>query len=136
LDVLTRYLPIRQKHLPFLSELAFLFYVRYKSTCIGFNSWLVVKLKAPINPYEQINNPPTRLPRSILYPIVYLVVSSSSKALNDASTESHDKGIIELNSGHVGLMIEKDAHKELWPKVGEWLKKRPLTLQYLGPCES
>jgi polyhydroxyalkanoate synthase subunit PhaC len=52
-----------------------------------------------------------------------LVAPDSSKALNDALTESHDKGIIELNSGHVGLMIGKDAHKELWPKVGEWLKK-------------
>ena len=26
------------------------------------------------------------------------------------------------NSGHVGLMIRKTAHKELRPKVGEWLK--------------
>jgi polyhydroxyalkanoate synthase subunit PhaC len=53
-----------------------------------------------------------------------LVAPSSSKALNDALTESHDKSIIELNSGHVGLMIGKDAHKELWPKVGKWLKER------------
>ena len=53
-----------------------------------------------------------------------LVAPSSSKALNDALTESHDKSIIELNSGHVGLMIGKDAHKELWPKVGKWLKVR------------
>jgi polyhydroxyalkanoate synthase subunit PhaC len=53
-----------------------------------------------------------------------LVAPSSSKAINDALTESHDKSVIELNSGHVGLMIGKDAHKELWPKVGEWLKKR------------
>ncbi|MFZ0264826.1 MAG: hypothetical protein WA326_06235 [Nitrososphaeraceae archaeon] len=43
---------------------------------------------------------------------------------NDALTESHDKSIIEINSGHVGLMIGKDAHKELWPKVGKWLKER------------
>lgn len=53
-----------------------------------------------------------------------LVAPSSSKALNDALTESQDKSIIELNSGHVGLMIGKDAHKELWPKVGKWLKER------------
>ena len=53
-----------------------------------------------------------------------LVAPSSSKALNDALTESHDKDLIELNSGHVGLMIGKNAHKELWPKVGEWLRKR------------
>ncbi|MFZ0345481.1 MAG: alpha/beta fold hydrolase [Nitrososphaeraceae archaeon] len=53
-----------------------------------------------------------------------LVAPSSSKALNDALTESHDRSIIELNSGHVGLMIGKDAHKELWPKVGKWLNER------------
>jgi class III poly(R)-hydroxyalkanoic acid synthase PhaC subunit len=53
-----------------------------------------------------------------------LVAPSSSKALNDALTDSHDKSTIELNSGHVGLMIGKDAHKELWPKVGKWLKER------------
>jgi class III poly(R)-hydroxyalkanoic acid synthase PhaC subunit len=51
-----------------------------------------------------------------------LVAPSSSKALNDALTESKDKRIIEFNSGHVGLMIGKNAHKELWPKVGEWIK--------------
>ena len=53
-----------------------------------------------------------------------LVAPSSSKALNDALTESSDKNLIEHNSGHVGLMIGRNAHKELWPKVGEWLKKR------------
>jgi poly(3-hydroxyalkanoate) synthetase len=51
-----------------------------------------------------------------------LVTPGSSKALNDALSESHDKDLIELNSGHVGLMIGKDA-QELWPKVGNWLKK-------------
>jgi polyhydroxyalkanoate synthase subunit PhaC len=51
-----------------------------------------------------------------------LVAPASSKALNDALTESRDKSIIEFNSGHVGLMIGKNAHKELWPKVGEWIK--------------
>jgi polyhydroxyalkanoate synthase len=53
-----------------------------------------------------------------------LVAPSSSKALNNALTESRDKDLIEYNSGHVGLMIGKNAHKELWPKVGDWLKKR------------
>jgi polyhydroxyalkanoate synthase len=51
-----------------------------------------------------------------------LVAPSSSKALNNALTESHDKNLIEFKSGHVGLMIGKHAHKELWPKVGEWIK--------------
>jgi polyhydroxyalkanoate synthase subunit PhaC len=53
-----------------------------------------------------------------------LVAPRSSKALNDVLTESHDKDLIEFNSGHVGLMIGKNAQKELWPKVGDWLKKR------------
>jgi class III poly(R)-hydroxyalkanoic acid synthase PhaC subunit len=51
-----------------------------------------------------------------------LVAPSSSNPLNDALTESKDKSIIEFNSGHVDLMIGKNAHKELWPKVGEWIK--------------
>ena len=52
-----------------------------------------------------------------------LVSSNSSKALNNALTESHDKSLIEFDSGHVGLIIGKYAHKELWPKVGEWINK-------------
>jgi poly(3-hydroxyalkanoate) synthetase len=51
-----------------------------------------------------------------------LVAPRSSKTLNNALTESHDKDLIEFNSGHVGLMIGKNAHKELWPKVGDWLR--------------
>lgn len=53
-----------------------------------------------------------------------LVAPSSSKPLNSALTESYDKSLIEFNSGHVGLMIGKNAHKELWPKVGEWIRNR------------
>jgi polyhydroxyalkanoate synthase subunit PhaC len=51
-----------------------------------------------------------------------LVAPSSSIALNDALIRNNDKSLIEFNSGHVGLMIGKNAHKELWPKVGEWIK--------------
>lgn len=50
-----------------------------------------------------------------------LVSASSSKALNDV-IGTQDKSIIELNSGHVGLIIGSRAYKEIWPKVGEWLK--------------
>jgi class III poly(R)-hydroxyalkanoic acid synthase PhaC subunit len=42
-----------------------------------------------------------------------LVAPASSKALNEALTDSTDKSIIEFSSGHVGLMIGKKAHKEL-----------------------
>jgi polyhydroxyalkanoate synthase len=52
-----------------------------------------------------------------------LVAPNSSKALKDALAESGDKDLIEFNSGHVGLMIGKNAHLELWPKVGGWIKK-------------
>jgi polyhydroxyalkanoate synthase subunit PhaC len=51
-----------------------------------------------------------------------LVAPSSSKSLNNALTGSSDKSLLEYNSGHVGLMVGKNAHKELWPKVGEWLR--------------
>ena len=52
-----------------------------------------------------------------------LVAPESSKALNAALTESRDKSLIEFKSGHVGLMIGKRAHKEIWPKVREWIIK-------------
>jgi polyhydroxyalkanoate synthase subunit PhaC len=49
-----------------------------------------------------------------------LVTPASSTALNDA-VGSIDKSIIELPSGHVGLMMSHRAHKEVCPKVGGWL---------------
>ena len=52
-----------------------------------------------------------------------LVPPASSTALNDA-VGSKDKSIVEFPSGHVGLIIGQRAHKEVWPKVGEWLKYR------------
>jgi polyhydroxyalkanoate synthase subunit PhaC len=55
-----------------------------------------------------------------------LVAANSSKALNNALTGSSDKSLLEYNSGHVGLMIGKNAHKELWPKVGRWIKNHSI----------
>jgi polyhydroxyalkanoate synthase subunit PhaC len=52
-----------------------------------------------------------------------LVAPASSKALNDVIGSS-DKSTIEFNSGHVGACISSSAHTELWPTVGDWLKKR------------
>lgn len=52
-----------------------------------------------------------------------LVAPASSKALNDA-IGSLDKSVIEFDSGHVGACISSRAHEELWPTVGDWLKKR------------
>jgi polyhydroxyalkanoate synthase subunit PhaC len=52
-----------------------------------------------------------------------LVAPASSSALNNA-VGSKDKSIIEFPSGHVGLIMGHRAHKEVWPKVGDWLKHR------------
>ena len=52
-----------------------------------------------------------------------LVASRSSIALNNA-VGSVDKGAIEFQSGHVGLIIGQRAHQEVWPKVGDWLRER------------
>jgi polyhydroxyalkanoate synthase subunit PhaC len=52
-----------------------------------------------------------------------LVAPNSSRVLNDA-IGSTDKSLMEFNSGHVGACISPKAHKELWPKVGEWIASR------------
>lgn len=51
-----------------------------------------------------------------------LVSPQSSMALNNA-VGNKDKSMIEFPSGHVGLVIGQQAHKEVWPKVGIWLKE-------------
>ena len=52
-----------------------------------------------------------------------LVAPDSSKALNNAIGSS-DTNLIEFNSGHVGTCISPNAHTDLWPRVGRWLKDR------------
>lgn len=52
-----------------------------------------------------------------------LVDPASSRAINDV-IGSVDKSILEFDSGHVGACISSRAHKELWPKVGDWLKSK------------
>lgn len=52
-----------------------------------------------------------------------LVAPSSSNALNNV-VGSKDKTMVEYPSGHVGLIIGHRAHKEIWPKVGNWLRDR------------
>jgi len=51
------------------------------------------------------------------------VAPDSSKALNK-TLGSADNSLIEFPSGHVGACIGSQAHRELWPKVGGWLKDR------------
>ena len=52
-----------------------------------------------------------------------LVAPASTTALNKV-VGSKEKSIIEFPSGHVGLITGQRAHKEVWPKVGSWLKAR------------
>jgi polyhydroxyalkanoate synthase len=51
-----------------------------------------------------------------------LVEPESNKALNKA-VGTYDSSLIEFKSGHVGACISADAHKDLWPRVGQWLKE-------------
>lgn len=51
-----------------------------------------------------------------------LVEPESSKALNKAVGTS-DSSLIEFKSGHVGACISANAHKDLWPRVSQWLKE-------------
>lgn len=51
-----------------------------------------------------------------------LVAPESSRALNKA-VRSSDNKLIEFKSGHVGTCISPNAHKDLWPRVGQWLKE-------------
>jgi len=52
-----------------------------------------------------------------------LVPPDSSKYVM-CDIPSTDKELMEFPTGHVGLCISKKAHKELWPKVVDWIEKR------------
>lgn len=51
------------------------------------------------------------------------VPQAASAKLNELIS-SADKEMIVFPSGHIGLSVGGKAHKELWPKVGAWLKER------------
>ncbi|MFB5603340.1 MAG: alpha/beta fold hydrolase [Candidatus Nitrosomaritimum aestuariumsis] len=63
-------------------------------------------------------------------PVLNIVGASDDLVPPDSSKyvmceiPSVDKELIEYPTGHVGLCISKKAHKELWPKVVDWIKKR------------
>lgn len=52
-----------------------------------------------------------------------LVPPDSSKYVM-CDIPSSDKELIEFPTGHVGLCISNKAHKDLWPKVVDWVNKR------------
>jgi polyhydroxyalkanoate synthase len=50
-----------------------------------------------------------------------LVSPMSSLAIND-NISSKEKKVFKHPGGHVSLCISDEAHKELWPKVANWIK--------------
>ncbi|MFQ6128548.1 MAG: class III poly(R)-hydroxyalkanoic acid synthase subunit PhaC [Thermoplasmata archaeon] len=53
----------------------------------------------------------------------HIVPPESTEALLEF-VSSEDKYSIRNNSGHIGLSVGRRAHKEVWPKVANWLRKR------------
>lgn len=53
----------------------------------------------------------------------HLVSPECSKALNYA-VASKDKTLMSFPTGHVGLCASSYSQKNVWPKVGEWLRER------------
>ena len=51
------------------------------------------------------------------------VPKAASAKLNELIS-SKDEDIFLFPSGHIGLSVGSKAHRELWPKVGDWLKER------------
>jgi polyhydroxyalkanoate synthase subunit PhaC len=54
-----------------------------------------------------------------------LVTPMSSFAINDYIS-SKEKKVFKHPGGHVSLCISNEAHKELWPKVANWIKSTKL----------
>ena len=55
----------------------------------------------------------------------HLVPPSQSMALHQVVSAT-DRKIINLPAGHIGLAVGSRAHRELWPKVCDWLEERSL----------
>ncbi len=53
----------------------------------------------------------------------HLVPPSQSLPFNDA-VGSTDRKTITFPAGHIGLAVGSRAHRELWPKVCDWLQER------------
>ncbi len=53
----------------------------------------------------------------------HLVTPSQSHPFNNA-VSSTDRKTIAFPAGHIGMAVGSRAHRELWPKVCEWLEER------------
>lgn len=94
-------------------------YRQFVKDCYQDN--LLVKNQMKIGKGQEVNLKRIKVPfLNILAKKDDLVEPNSTRVLNDAIA-STDKSLIEFDSGHVGACISPKAHKELWPKVGEWI---------------
>ncbi|MBK8268103.1 MAG: alpha/beta fold hydrolase [Planctomycetes bacterium] len=57
----------------------------------------------------------------------HLVPCGQSAPFNDA-VGSSDRKSITFPAGHIGLSVGSKAHKDMWPKVCEWLAERSETI--------
>lgn len=97
-------------------------YRQFVSDCYQDN--LLVKNQIKIGRGHRVNLKSIKVPfLNILAKKDDLVAPNSSRVLNDA-VRSTDKSLMEFDSGHVGACISPKAHKELWPKVGDWIASR------------
>jgi class III poly(R)-hydroxyalkanoic acid synthase PhaC subunit len=97
-------------------------YRQFVKDCYQDN--LLVKNQMKIGSGQTVNLKSIKVPfLNIVAKMDDLVAPNSSRVLNDA-VGSNDKSLMEFNSGHVGACISPKAHKELWPKVGEWIASR------------
>ncbi|MCV0400119.1 MAG: alpha/beta fold hydrolase [Nitrosarchaeum sp.] len=77
----------------------------------------------------QVGKRPVNL-KNLKMPVLNIVGTKDDLVPPDSSKyvmcdiPSTDKELIEYPTGHVGLCISKRAHKELWPKVVNWVNKR------------
>lgn len=53
----------------------------------------------------------------------HIVPPESSRPLNGL-VSSKDNAIFSFPTGHIGLAVSKKSQKDIWPKVGEWIKAR------------
>ncbi|MHC5113023.1 MAG: alpha/beta fold hydrolase [Planctomycetota bacterium] len=89
----------------------------------GYQRNLLVQGKFPLGPHEidlgAITCPILNLTASA----DHLVPCGQSTTFNDL-VGSEDKDSITFDSGHIGLAVGSRAHRDMWPRVCDWLGAR------------
>ncbi len=57
----------------------------------------------------------------------HLVPPAQSLPFN-AAVSSSDRKTINFPAGHIGMAVGSRAHRDLWPKVCDWLQERSVPL--------